>query len=49
MYVPGENDLAAAIFEFKEGALHAAETMYKGSWVEGLPPQFAVMERSAAL
>lgn len=48
-YIPGENDLASGVFEFKDDALHAAQTLYKGSWVEGLPPVFAVMERSATM
>lgn len=48
LYVRGDGDLAAALFEFKCSAREAADTMYQGSWVEGLPPRFAVLPRQAA-
>ncbi len=47
LYVVGENDLAAALFEVKTSAAEACETMYQGSWVDGLPPRFAVMPATA--
>lgn len=48
LYVRAENDLAAAVFEFKPGVAEAIETMYQGRWVEGLPPRFAVLPASAS-
>jgi hypothetical protein len=48
LYVSGANDLAAALFEFKSTVCEAVDTMYQGSWVEGLPPRFAVMPEEAA-
>lgn len=48
LYVLGESDLAAALFEFKADPRQAFETMYQGAWVEGLPPRFAVMPAKAA-
>ena len=47
LYVMADNDLAAALFEFKPNVREAMDTMYQGSWVEGLPPRFAVMPKSA--
>jgi hypothetical protein len=43
LYVRGDGDQAAALFEFKSGAEEAVETMYQGSWTADLPPRFAVM------
>ncbi len=43
VYVWGEGDRAAAVFEFKATAVEAAETMYQGRWTSDLPPRFAVM------
>jgi len=43
IYIMGDGDLARALFEFKATAAEAVDTMYQGSWVEGLPPRFAVM------
>jgi hypothetical protein len=43
LYVRGEGDRAAAIFEFKATAQEAAETMYQGRWTSELPPRFAVL------
>lgn len=48
LYVRGERDLAAAVFEFKMTASEAADTMYQGHWTEGLPPRFAVLPAEAA-
>lgn len=48
LYVLGANDLAAALFEFREDPRQAFETMYQGSWTEGLPPRFAVMPAAAS-
>jgi hypothetical protein len=47
IYILGERDLAAAVFEFKSTAQDAIETMYHGCWVEGLPPRFAVLPIAA--
>jgi hypothetical protein len=50
LYVRGDGDRAAAIFEFKATAQEAAETMYQGRWTSDLPPRFAVLpvcERAA--
>jgi hypothetical protein len=43
LYVRGPCDRAAAIFEFKQTAGEAAETMYQGRWTADLPPRFAVL------
>lgn len=43
LYVRGDGDRIAALFEFKRTALDAAETMYQGSWTTDLPPRFAVL------
>jgi hypothetical protein len=43
LYVRGPDDRAAAIFEFKQTAGEAAETMYQGRWTADLPPRFAVL------
>jgi hypothetical protein len=43
LYIMGDRDLAAALFEFKRDVREAMDTMYQGSWVEGMPPRFAVM------
>ena len=46
LYIWGEGDRAAALFEFKETAEEACLTMYQGSWPENLPPRFAVLPAS---
>jgi hypothetical protein len=43
LYVRGEGDRAAALFEFKSSVEEAVETMYQGSWTTDLPPRFAVL------
>lgn len=43
LYVKGDGDLAAALFEFKSSVQEATDTMYQGHWTEGLPPRFAVL------
>lgn len=43
LYVKGDGDLAAAMFEFKSTVQEATDTMYQGHWTEGLPPRFAVL------
>jgi hypothetical protein len=43
LYLRGAGDRAAAIFEFKDTAREAAETMYQGRWTSDLPPRFAVL------
>lgn len=48
LYLKGEGDLAAALFEFKPSVHEAIDTMYQGAWVEGLPPRFAVLPAAAA-
>lgn len=47
IYVKGEGDLAAALFEFKPTVQVAMDTMYQGNWSEGLPPRFAVLPTDA--
>jgi len=47
IYVKGEGDLAAGLFEFKRSAQEAIDTMYQGNWTEGLPPRFAVLPADA--
>lgn len=46
LYVRGDGDRVAALFEFKSTAEEAARTMYQGSWSADLPPRFAVMPLS---
>jgi hypothetical protein len=45
LYIVGLDDLAKALFHFDDDAGHAAESMYmsSGSWVDGMPPRFAVL------
>jgi hypothetical protein len=45
LYIIGANDLAKALFHFDEDAGLLAQSMYRGSgsWVEGMPPRFAVL------
>lgn len=43
LYVRGDHDLALALFEFHATADEAFATMYQGSWVDGMPPRFAVL------
>jgi hypothetical protein len=43
LYVWGEGDRAAAMFEFKATAQEAAASMYQGRWTSDLPPRFAVL------
>ena len=43
LYVRGQGDRAAALFEFKSSAEEAVETMYQGSWTADMPPRFAVL------
>jgi hypothetical protein len=46
LYIIGEHDLAQALFEFMPSAAEACERMYQGSWLEGMPPRFAVLPAS---
>jgi hypothetical protein len=51
LYLWGDGDSAAALFEFKPTAQAACESMYQGSWLATLPPRFAVLpvsEKDAA-
>lgn len=48
LYILNDSDLALALFEFQPTAEEAFGTMYQGSWVDGLPPRFAVMPASEA-
>jgi hypothetical protein len=48
LYLKGDGDLARALFEFMPSAEEACDRMYQGSWVEGLPPRFAVLPASEA-
>jgi hypothetical protein len=43
LYVRGEGDGAAALFELKPTAEEACLTMYQGSWLATAPPRFAVL------
>jgi hypothetical protein len=43
LYVRGDGDRAAALFEFKADAADACVTMYQGSWLPSMPPRFAVL------
>jgi len=43
LYIRGDGDRAAALFEFKSSAEEAVETMYQGSWPAYMPPRFAVL------
>jgi hypothetical protein len=47
LYIIGAGDVAQALFEIKGSVLEAMDTMYQGSWVEGLPPRFAVLPATA--
>jgi hypothetical protein len=49
LYIWGDGDRAAALFEFKETADDACLTMYQGSWLPTLPPRFAVMPAAERL
>jgi hypothetical protein len=46
LYIRGERDCAAALFEFKSTSEEAVETMYQGSWPTSMPPRFAVLPAS---
>ena len=46
LYVRGNGDSAAALFEFKSTSEEAVETMYQGSWPASMPPRFAVLPAS---
>jgi len=48
LYVKGDRELAAALFELKASVEEAFETMYQGRWMEGMPPRFAVLPSSEA-
>jgi hypothetical protein len=44
LYIMGDNDVARALFEFKQSADDAVyELMYQGAWVASMPPRFAVV------
>jgi hypothetical protein len=43
LYVRGDGDGAAAMFEFKATAEEAWLTMYQGRWLPTMPPRFAVL------
>lgn len=47
IYVKGDGDLAAGLFDFKSSAREAVDTMYQGHWSAGLPPRFAVLPAAA--
>jgi hypothetical protein len=49
LYVQGDGDRAAALFEFKQTADEACMTMYQGSWLPTLPPRFAVLPAAERL
>ncbi len=49
IYIKGPGDRAAAIFEVKDTATEAAETMYQGRWTADLPPRFAVLPVAEAM
>jgi hypothetical protein len=49
LYVRGDGDRAAALFEFKLTADEACMTMYQGSWLPTLPPRFAVLPAAERL
>ncbi|MDR3686600.1 MAG: hypothetical protein P4L93_06570 [Coriobacteriia bacterium] len=50
LYIIGANDLARALFHFDDDAGELARSMYRGSgsWVEGMPPRFAVLPSAEA-
>lgn len=48
LYVKGDNDLAAGLFEFKSTVHEAMDTMYQGYWTDTMPPRFAVLPIHAA-
>jgi hypothetical protein len=48
LFVWGDGDRAAAMFEFKSTAQEAFQTMYQGSWPATLPPRFAVLPAAEA-
>ncbi len=48
LYVMGDNDLAAALFEIHATPREAIDAMYQGAWTAGLPPRFAVLPSHAA-
>jgi hypothetical protein len=43
LYIWGDDDRSAALFEFKQTADEACMTMYQGSWLASMPPRFAVL------
>lgn len=46
LYIQGDGDRAAALFEFKTTVEEAIDTMYQGSWLPDIPPRFAVLPSS---
>jgi hypothetical protein len=46
LYIQGNGDRAAALFELKDTAEEAMETMYQGRWMPEMPPRFAVLPLS---
>ncbi len=49
LYVMGDNDVAAAVFEVKPSASDAVyDLMYQGAWVSGMPPRYAVVPAADA-
>jgi hypothetical protein len=49
LYIVGPNDVAIALFEFKDSADDAVhELMYQGAWIAGMPPRFAVVPAETA-
>jgi hypothetical protein len=46
LYIRGDGDRAAALFEFKSTVEEAFSTMYQGSWLADMPPRFAVLPAS---
>jgi hypothetical protein len=50
LYIVGPDDLARALFHFDDDAGVLAQSMYRGSgsWVQGMPPRFAVLPSAEA-
>jgi hypothetical protein len=46
LYVRGDGDRAAAMFEFQATAEEAFVAMYQGRWLPSMPPRFAVLPAS---
>lgn len=42
LYVEGDGDRVRMLFEMKESAVHAVDSMYQGRWTDTMPPRVAV-------